>query len=405
MKRHRQLFEQIVAFDNLLLAARKAQRGKRFTREVAAFNHQLEAELFQLQRELLARSYYPGPCRQFTICDPKSRLITAASYRDRVVHHAICNIVEPLFERTFISDSYACRKGKGTHAAVDRLTRGMRRNAYILQCDIRKYFPSIDHAILKDLLRRKIACPRTLWLLDLIIDSSSPQEEALRYFAGDDLFTPYSRKRGLPIGNQTSQFFANVYLDPLDHFLKETLHVREYLRYCDDFLLLAPEKATLWHFRDAIDDFLARALRLALHPTKQWVRPVSAGVDFLGYRVFLTHRRLLRASGYRFQRNLRAMQRAYRHGGVTSGIIAQRIAAWLGHARHADTYRLRAALLDRVVFRRVTTRERGCSAVVPGTTIIQTTSAPPTGTTTIPRTGTTTTASGACCVRQVPPSR
>jgi len=405
LHRHRHLFEAICAFGNLLLAARKAQRGKRFTRTVAAFNHRLESELLTLREELRSHTYLPGVSRQFTICDSKPRLITAAPYRDRVVHHAICNIIEPIFERTFISDSYACRKGKGTHTAVNRLTSAIRRNNYVLQCDIRKYFPSIDHDILKALLRRKIACPQSLWLLDLIIDSSPPQEETLCYYPGDDLFTPYRRQRGLPIGNQTSQFFANVYLDPLDHFLKETLRVREYLRYCDDFLLLAPDKATLWQLKGAIDDFLASRLRLTLHPTKQWVRPVSAGVDFLGYRVFPTHRRLLRASGYRLQRNLRAMQRTYRRGGVSPGTITQRIAAWIGHARHADTYRLRTALLGKAVFRRVVTRERGCCVAVPGTIPIQTTSAPPTGTGTILLTGTTTTASGVFSVRQVPPSR
>jgi len=404
MKRHRHLFEQIIAFENLLLAARKAQRGKRFTRDVATFNHQLESELLQLQNALQTQTYRPGIGRQFTVYDPKPRLITAAPYRDRVVHHAICNIVEPLFERTFISDSYACRKGKGTHAAADRLTQAMRRNAYVLQCDIRKYFPSVDHAILKALLRRKIACSRTLWLLDVIIDHSAPQEDASTYYPGDDLFTPHTRTRGLPIGNQTSQFFANVYLNPLDHFIKETLAVREYMRYCDDFILLADEKATLWRYLDAIADFLASALRLRLHPTKQWVRPVTAGVDFLGYRVFPTHRRLLRASGYRFQRNLRGMQRAYHRGAVTVPMISQRIAAWIGHARHADTHGLRTALLSKAVFRRVMTRERGCCAAVAGTTTIRTTSAPPTGTTTIRRTATTTTASGVSLVRQVPPS-
>lgn len=273
MKLQHHLFEAICAFDNLLLAARKAQRGKRYTAKVANFNHRLESGLFTLREELQLKYYRPEASRQFAIYDPKPRIISAPSYRDRVVHHAICNIIEPIFERTFISDSYACRAGKGTHAAVGRLTRGMRSNAYVLQCDIRKYFPSVNHEILKGLLRRKIACPDTLWLLELIIDSSSPVEEALIYLPGDDLFTPHLRRRGLPIGNQTSQFFANIYLDPLDHFIKETLHVHDYLRYCDDFLLLAKEKSTLWRLKREIVDFLSEKLRLLLHPTKQWVRP------------------------------------------------------------------------------------------------------------------------------------
>ncbi len=359
MKRHRNLFEQITAFRNLLLAARKAQRGKRFGGATAAFNHHLEGELLRLQQELRSYRYRPGPPRQFAIYDPKPRLITAAPYRDRVLHHAVCNVIEPIFERTFIRDSYACRKAKGTHAAVDRLTQAMRRNAYALQCDVSKYFPSIDHEILKQLLRRKIACRDTLWLLDLIVDTAPPQEQGSRYFPGDDLFTPLTRRRGIPIGNQTSQFFANVYLDPLDHFLKDRLRVRDYLRYCDDFVVLGQHKRDLWSVRQAVETFLASELRLALHPTKQWVRPVGAAVDFLGYRVFPTHRRLLRTSGYRFQRRLRAMQRAYAGGRITPEQVRQRVAAWLGHARHADTYGLRTAILSAAVFRRVAAGERG----------------------------------------------
>jgi retron-type reverse transcriptase len=389
MKRANHLFERIADFENLLLASQKAQRGKRFNPAIATFNHYLEAELIQLQDELQTRTYRPGVPRQFAIYDPKPRIITAAVYRDRVVHHAVCNIVEPIYERGFISDSYACRAGKGTHAAVDRLTRAMRRNAYVLQCDIRKYFPSIDHEILKALLRRKIVCAGALWLLDVIIDSGLPQGDTIIYFPGDDLFSPYARERGLPIGNQTSQFFANVYLDPLDHYMKETLGIRDYLRYCDDFLVLANEKRKLWQLKDAIEAFLASRLRLLLHPTRQWVRPVVAGVDFLGYRIFPTHRRLLRASGYRFQRNLRRMQKAYRCGAISSAILNQRIAAWLGHARHADTYGLRTALLGKVVFRRVATREPACCAAAPGTMTIPGSSARPTGTGMIRGIGTT----------------
>jgi len=390
MKRHRNLFEEITAFENLLLAARKAQRGKRFNQATAAFNHHLEEELLRLQEELQSYRYRPGPPRQFPIYDPKPRLITAAPYRDRVLHHAVCNVIEPIFDRMFISDSYACRKGRGTHAAVDRLTRAMRRNAYALQCDVSKYFPSVDHGILKQLLRRKIACRDTLWLLDLLIDTAPPQEEVSRYFPGDDLFTPFMRRLGLPIGNQTSQFFANVYLDPLDHFLKDRLRVRDYLRYCDDFVVLGETKSALWQLKQAVEAFLASQLRLALHPVKQWVRPVTVGVDFLGYRVFPTHRRLLRASGYRFQRRLRDMQRAYAQEGVTLEQIRQRIAAWLGHACHADTYGLRAAVLGAAVFRRVAAGERAWCAAGPGTIRIRGTSASPTGTGTSQRTGTTT---------------
>lgn len=352
MKRAKQLFEQITSFENLLLASRKAQRGKRFTSSVATFNHNLEYELFRLQDQLSTGTYQPGRYRVFYINDPKHRMISAAPYRDRVVHHAICNVVEPLYERSFITDSYASRKNKGTHLAVRRLTYFMQSHDYLLKCDIRKYFPSIDHAILKALLRRKIGCSRTLELLDLIIDHSNPQEAVCNYFPGDHLFTPFERAKGLPIGNQTSQFFANVYLDALDHFVKEHCRVRGYIRFADDFVLLGDDRKELWSIRDAVQEFLATRLRLELHPTKQWVQPVTIGVDFLGYIVFPTYRLLRRGNGFRFARRLRNMAHHYAEGKIDPEHIQRRVSAWLGHSCHADTTGLRRALFASVVFRR-----------------------------------------------------
>jgi retron-type reverse transcriptase len=352
MKRHKHLFDAIISFENLLRAAEKAQKGKRFEPAVLQFNHNLEGELGRLREELLSQTYRPGRYKEFYIQDPKRRLISAAPYRDRVVHHALCNVIEPIFERTFIHDSYACRKGKGTHAGVDRLTKFMQSNHYALKCDIKKYFPSIDHAILKDLIRRKIGCARTLWLIDLIIDGSNPQEEVSDYFAGDDLLTPTQRRKGIPIGNQTSQFFANVYLNGFDHLVKEELGCRCYVRYVDDFVTLGNDKGWLWEMREAMDDYLQRHLRVRLHPKKQWVFPVTEGVEFLGYRVFPTHRRLCRDNGVRFQRRLRRLQHEYRIRQKTLTEVRQSIVSWIGHAAHADTYGLRSALLSHAVFSR-----------------------------------------------------
>lgn len=212
MKRCKNLYEDLSSFENLYHAARKAQCGKRYTPSTLAFNHNLEYELMQVREELRAKTYTPGSFRTFLIYDAKPRLISAAPYRDRIVHHAICNIIEPIYEGIFIYDSYACRPGKGTHAAVDRFTSFARKYDYVLKCDIQKYFPSVDHEILKQVLRRKIGCQDTLWLLDTIIDNSIEPSNPPSYFESDDLFSPWSRARGLPIGNQTSQFFANVYL-------------------------------------------------------------------------------------------------------------------------------------------------------------------------------------------------
>lgn len=257
MKRYSNLYSQIAAFDNILVAARKAQRGKRFREKVLAFNYNLEGELTKLQQELTKKTYQPGTYRTFFIKEPKSRMISAAPYRDRVVHHALCNVIVPLIEPTFISDSYANRLGFGTHRALHRFTHFARSSCYVLQCDIQKYFPSIDHEILKNLLRRKIKCQDTLWLIDTIIDNSNEQLAAIEYFKSDDLLTPVQRRRGLPIGNLTSQFFANVYLNTFDHFVKEQLQVKKYLRYVDDFALFSDDRGFLTEVRLAIEEYLA----------------------------------------------------------------------------------------------------------------------------------------------------
>lgn len=234
MKRQGHLWERLISFEGLLAAAEKACKGKRFRPPVAAFHFDLERHLWRLHQELADKTYRPGPYRTFFIHEPKRRQISAAPYRDRVVHHALTRVLEPIFERSFVHDSYACRKGKGTHAAVRRSQEFARRHRYVLKADIRKFFPSIDHAILKALLARKVKDPHVLWLAGLLIDGSNPQEGVCDWFAGDDLFAPAQRCRGLPIGNQTSQFFANVYLDPLDHFVKERLEIEGYTRYVDD---------------------------------------------------------------------------------------------------------------------------------------------------------------------------
>ena len=225
MKRHGNLWPQLISFQHLLRASQKAKRGKRFRPSVANFEFRLEPELWRLQDELANKTYRPGNYRSFYIYEPKKRLISAAPYRERIVHHALTGILEPIFEPTFIHDSYACRQGRGTHAGVDRCQQFARQFRYVLKTDIRKFFPSLDHEILKKLIARKIKDLGVLWLAGLIIDDSNLQEPMQDWFPGDDLFTPAERRRGIPIGNQTSQFFANVYLNPLDHFVKEQLRI------------------------------------------------------------------------------------------------------------------------------------------------------------------------------------
>ncbi len=351
MHRRRQLWTEVYSFEALCRAARKAERRKRSRRSTGRFAFFRELELLRLHEELRDQRYRPGGYRTFFVHEPKRRLISAAPFRDRVAHHALTSVLEPIFEGSFVFDSYACRVGKGTHAAVRRCQEFAKRFPYVLKADIRKFFPSIDHAILKGLIRRKIKDRGVLWLCDLIVDHSNPQEPVLEWFPGDDLLSPSERRRGVPLGNQTSQFFANVYLDPLDHFVKETLRAKGYVRYVDDFLVFSQSKQELAEFQRRIAEFLI-SLRVKLHPRKNVVFPVRCGIPFLGYRVFPTHRLLAKPNVRRFRKRMKQHQRLLAEGKITWAEVRQRLMSWSGHAKQADTHRLRQRLFREFQWKR-----------------------------------------------------
>jgi RNA-directed DNA polymerase len=311
-KRHRDLFGGIASFPALHAAARCAIRGKRAKPGAAAFMARLEAELLRLERSLQAGIWRPGRYVEIAIRDPKPRLVSAAPFPDRVVHHALCAVIGPIFEQGFIHDSYANRLGKGTHRAVARYERCRDRFRHVLRCDIYRYFPAIDHVILKQDLRRRIACQRTLWLTDTIIDGSNPQEPVNLYYPGDDLLTPFERRRGLPIGNLTSQLFANIHLDGLDHFVKEVLRAKGYLRYVDDFALFHDDAGQLAAWRERIGAYLAQR-RLSLHPHKTGIQPCAEPAEFLGFVLLPDGRRRLPEDNVRrFRNRLRGLRDRWR---------------------------------------------------------------------------------------------
>lgn len=351
MKRYGNLWSEVIAFENLLAAKRTAQKGKRFRDNVLAFNYNLETELPKLQAELANKTYIPGKYRTFEIVEPKRRTISAAPYRDRVVHHALCNIIVPIFERTFIDDSYANRVGFGTHRALRRFTDFARSSRYVLQCDIKKYFPSIDHEILKTLLHRKLKCPDTLWLVDKIVDSSNEQEPSINHFPGDDLLTPLQRRRGLPIGNLTSQFSANVYLNGFDHYIKEQLKVKKYIRYVDDFALFADDREFLAEARLAIEEYLAN-LRLKIHPIKSQLFETKEGANFLGFRILPDRIRVRTENLRRARQRLRQMQVEYSQGKIDLLKITQSLQSWAAHLEHGDTWQLRKQIFTALAFTR-----------------------------------------------------
>ncbi len=351
MKRYRNIYPQIIDFENILLAARKAQKGKRFRDNVLEFNYNLESELIKIQRELTEKSYQPGIYKTFYIKEPKTRMISAAPYPDRVVHHALCNIIVPIIEPTFIGDSYANRVGFGTHKALNRFIKFARSSRYVLQCDIKKYFPSIDHQILKSLLHRKIKCRDTLWLIDTIIDNSNEQLASVEYFEEDNLFAPLQRRRGLPIGNLTSQFFANVYLNGFDHFVKEELKARKYLRYVDDFALFSDDRGFLAEARLAVEEYLEK-LRLKIHPIKSQLFETKYGVNFLGFRVLPNCIRVRTENLKRAKRRLRQMQKDYISGKINLEQISQSMQSWFAHLEHGDTWKLRQQIFTSLTWLR-----------------------------------------------------
>lgn len=332
MKRAGGLFEKVVDFKNLILAAKKAMRGKKANNASARFYFDLEKELLLLQEQLTSRNYIPKGYTTFEIREPKVRKICAANFRDRVVHHAICNVLEPIFERRQVFDSYACRSGKGSHLAVNRLQNFTRKYPYYLKCDIQKYFESIDHKILKNLLRKTIKDQKLLFLLDQIIDYPIPG---------------YASGKSLPIGNLTSQHFANLYLGELDHFVKDFHQIKGYVRYLDDFIVLMPDKKALHLFLGEIRKFLAAKLALQLKEKVVRIAPVTEGVPYLSFRIFPETIRLQRVNLVRWRKKMREKENDFIEGRVSEESLIASQRSMLAHIAWVNSYSLRQKELER----------------------------------------------------------
>ena len=349
MKTYNHLYERVHDFENLYLAYRKARKGKRGREQPAQFERIQEDELLALQDELQTQTFTPGNYHHFFVHDPKKRLISAAPFRDRVVHHALYRVIEPIWESRFIYDSYANRVGKGTHRALDQVQKYARRYKYVLQCDVKQFFASIDHAILRSEFARLIRDEKILWLCDQILKSGEAvleDEYEMTWFKGDDLFAS-ARPRGLPIGNLTSQFWANVYLSRFDHFVKRDLKCAAYARYVDDFLLFADDANTLLGWRAAVIQKMGE-LRLSLHETRAQVYPTRTGIPFLGFRIFHEHRLVKRRKIVHFRRKLRGLLLGYADGSTSIHKLDASIKGWVNHVRYADSWGLRRDILGGV---------------------------------------------------------
>ncbi|MBI3890058.1 MAG: RNA-dependent DNA polymerase [Candidatus Wallbacteria bacterium] len=354
MKRYTGLFERIATPANVLEAFYEARKGKRYRREADRFHARLEENVLELSEELQSGAYRPSGYRSFHVHEPKTRLVSAAPFRDRVVHHAICRVVEPIFETKFIHDTYACRVGKGQHRALDRFTYFARRHAWVMKLDVRKFFPSVDIEKVKELVSRTLVDTSLMALLGRILDSGSKVWAGCPepvWFPGDGLWTPIERACGLPIGNLTSQLLANVYLSPLDHYVKRELHCQAYLRYMDDLVFFADSRATLVGWRREVLRFL-EGWRLRVHPSKCYLGRVEQGTPYLGFRVFPGHRLVLGAGVRRATRRLGRLGERYARGEAGVSQVRQCVAGWRGHVKHADSFGLRESVLRKLVFTR-----------------------------------------------------
>ena len=322
-------YSDTITLENLLVVWREFLRGKRNRRDVADFEVRLVHNLSLLQQSLTERTYQHGSYIRFGLSDPKARLIHKATVRDRVVHHLLYRMLYAYFDARFVYDSYSCRIDKGTHKALGRFkdfSRAVSQNhtntVWVLKCDIRKFFASIDHFVLKEILYQHIDSSETLWLLENVIDS---------------FCTEGKRGVGLPLGNLTSQLLVNVYMNEFDQFVKHNLKVKHYIRYADDFLFLSRDRKYLVSLLPQIKTFLKDHLRLELHPDKVSIETIASGIDFLGWVHFPQHR-VLRTV---------AKRRMFR---VLAGDPKEaRVSSYLGMLSHGNAYELSRKVSETIV--------------------------------------------------------
>jgi len=324
MKRHGNLFSEIITLPNFWLGYQKARKGKRWQKAVKEFEANAVANVLSVRNTVFNGQFSTSPYRNKTIYEPKQRQIYILPFApDRIAQHSLMNIIEPIWEGLFIHDSYACRVGKGIHAGSRRTMEFLRKNKYCLQCDIAKFYPSIKHNILFDIIQQKIKCRDTLALIHDIIYSIDGGQN-------------------VPIGSYTSQWFGNLYMNELDHYLKHTHKIRNYIRYCDDFLLFHSDKSYLHDVADALEDFIDSHLGLRLK--KRTIFPVTQGVDFLGYRHFRDYILLRKSTAKRVQKRLKKLPHMLEAGQLTREQFRSSLASTMGWMKWANTYNLSLSL-------------------------------------------------------------
>ena len=351
MKTYKNLYQKIYSFENLISAFRKARKGKSKKDYVINFESELQKNLKCLQEDLINKTYFPSNLKKFIIRDPKTRTIHASIFRDRIVHHAIVNILNPIYEKIFIYDSFASRKNKGTHNAINRFESFIKKvssngrliknnfnnnsiQGYVLKADFKHYFDSVNHEILINILKKKIGDEDLIWLIKIVLSNF----EILKGI-------------GMPLGNYTSKFFANVYLNELDYYVKHTLKAKYYIRYVDDFVILHRNKKRLKYFLEHINNFLP-CLKIKLHPEKTEIYALRNGINFLGYRIFY-HYKLLRKRNIKyFMKKLEKNVSLYDNKEISEEQFESRINGWFGYAKFGNTFNFRNKIFSNILLQK-----------------------------------------------------
>ena len=348
MKTHKSLYAKLCSYDNLISAYKKARRGKSKKLAVIEFDKNTKENLEALQKELIEMTYTPLPLKRFIVRDPKTRTIHASAFRDRIVHHMLVNVLEPILEKIFIFDSYASRKGKGIHSAIKRFDQFKRKvsrsgrlirtselfdrsnevEGYVLKADIAHYFDTVDHEVLINLIKKKVNDGKIIWLNRKILHN----------------FNAATAGKGMPLGNFTSQFFANVYLNALDYFVKHELKAKYYIRYVDDFVILHRGRKRLEYFQRKITEFL-KDIKLNLHKDKSSIIPLQKGITFLGYRIFYHHKLLRKRNRTYFLKKFEKYLQSYSEDTINEVQFIAQLRGWFGYAQWADTYLFRKRIL------------------------------------------------------------
>jgi len=341
MQTYNNLYNKLCSYNNLLLAFKKAKKGKTKKDYVIKFEENLENNLKILEFELVNKIYKPRKLKLFIVRDPKTRKICKSSFRDRIVHHAIVNILEPIYEKIFIYDSYASRKNKGQHKALERFDyfkrkvskNGKKLNGikdknyvcgYCLKADIKKYFDNVDHNVLINIIKEKIKDDNFIWLIQKILSNHLGK----------------IKNKSMPLGNYTSQFLANVYLNKLDYFVKHKLKIKYYIRYVDDLIILHNNKEILEFYKKEINNHLKKELKLELHNDKSKIIRLHKGIQFLGFRNFYHYKLLEKSNINQIKRNLQIWKEMKERGILDNEKINAKIEGWLTHANHGNSYNL-----------------------------------------------------------------